>query len=143
MKSNPLKKLEVLSYIQTQSVWDKYFYGVCRAIDLIKIQPLTPDSEIRLSQLNYIRESLLELAIEKNWKTPTRANPLKKGRSQGTISRNIRKLIHEGYPQKQAIAIAMRTAKVKPSPRVRIKQRLDREARAAVLKLSALIRRSR
>jgi len=33
--------------------------------------------------------------------------PLKSGSSEKTISANIRKLMHEGRPQKQAIAIAM------------------------------------
>ena len=36
--------------------------------------------------------------------------PLKRGSSQKTISRNISTLRHEGKPQAQAIAIAMRTA---------------------------------
>jgi len=33
--------------------------------------------------------------------------PLKKGRSKKTVSHNIKKLMDEGYPQKQSVAIAM------------------------------------
>lgn len=33
--------------------------------------------------------------------------PLHKGKSDEIVSRNIAKLVKEGYPQKQAIAIAL------------------------------------
>ncbi len=36
--------------------------------------------------------------------------PLKKGKSDKTVGENIRKLRHEGYPEKQSIAIAMSKA---------------------------------
>lgn len=36
--------------------------------------------------------------------------PLAKGKSSKTVSKNISKLMHEGYPQKQSIAIALSTA---------------------------------
>lgn len=42
--------------------------------------------------------------------------PLKKGSSQKVISSNIRREIKAGRPQKQAIAIAMRSAG-KPKPK--------------------------
>jgi len=36
--------------------------------------------------------------------------PLKRGSSAKVVSANIRRLVHEGKPQKQAIAIAMSKA---------------------------------
>ena len=41
--------------------------------------------------------------------------PLSKGKSQKSISKNIRTLINEGKKQTQAVAIALSMAKKKPS----------------------------
>jgi len=36
--------------------------------------------------------------------------PLKKGKSNFVVGANVKKLVSEGYPQKQAVAIALSTA---------------------------------
>lgn len=36
--------------------------------------------------------------------------PLKKGSSNKTVSSNIKKLRHEGYPQDQSVAISLKKA---------------------------------
>lgn len=46
----------------------------------------------------------------KRSRTYAMENPLRRGSSRAVVSANIAKLRHEGYPQKQAVAIALKTA---------------------------------
>lgn len=43
--------------------------------------------------------------------------PLKIGSSQKTISKNIRKMMREGYPQRQAVAASLSTARKGRKPK--------------------------
>lgn len=53
--------------------------------------------------------------------------PLKNGGSQATISANIAMLVREGYPQKQAIAIAYSHAGKSRSKKKKIIKRKKRK----------------
>lgn len=63
-----------------------------------------------------VREHAIRRHRDRQAQEPTRrltkANPLRRGRSRAVISANIRELMHAGRPQKQAIAIALRSAGV-------------------------------
>jgi len=41
--------------------------------------------------------------------------PLKKGKSKEVVSKNISEMIKHGYPQKQAVAAALSTARKSPA----------------------------
>ena len=49
--------------------------------------------------------------------------PLKKGYSQSTVSGNIREMMDSGYPQKQAVAASLESArKAKKAAGLKVKQ---------------------
>jgi hypothetical protein len=46
--------------------------------------------------------------------------PLKKGSTKKVISENISEMVHSGYPQRQAIAAALSTARKKGSKKKKL-----------------------
>lgn len=62
--------------------------------------------------------------------------PLEKGKSQEVISRNIKREIEAGKPQKQAVAIALRTAGVPKKDDCEISSYLDAARRGDSVALS-------
>lgn len=48
--------------------------------------------------------------------------PLKQGKSQKVVSANVRQLVKEGRPQKQAVAIALSVAERSRKPKSRPKK---------------------
>lgn len=71
-------------------------------------------------------------AYENMMNYTSKNNPLIKGKSKTVVSKNISRLMKEGYPQKQAVAIALNSAGIsrKNNPAVKKGSKLEQELEA-------------
>lgn len=78
-----------------------------------------------------IKNSMLD-AYESMINYTSKSNPLIKGKSKAIVSKNISRLMKEGYPQKQAVAIALKSAGIsrKNNPTVKKGSKLEQELEA-------------
>jgi len=69
------------------------------------------------------------------WPYEEKEMPLRKGKSKKVISANIRTEMHAGKPQKQAVAIAMETARRSGKPKTNAQRKATHKARFGSTKL--------
>lgn len=76
----------------------------------VAVEELLESGDTKRTLTQKVREWAPRFKIGSVIKDVTKINPLRRGSSNKTVSANIRRLMHEGYPQRQAIAIALRKA---------------------------------